>query len=321
MDATANFQRQIREVIEATHFTEDGFLSWFGATTHIDCHPEEIGGRYREELATVLYRDFYTRGRATPSPPEHRLAPADIARRNMVVRYTDVVPDSLRVLRGVPVLHSTETHIQVDFNGLRVEVPVERIVEWESATKVALALRRLSSRLSPGFVVIFGDWVLNPDDRGLRVYLNTTPDGAVECMRLLTTSLNDVDVAFAFKALDDSSRFSRADACVLYTAWDQRELVGKIVIEFGEHLGNELKPAVPALTLPIAPGIGIAQGPGDDSFGRARSSTLADALVSAWESGMHEVAEREAFVADFCRSRGVDLQRPYLQPTPSEVRT
>lgn len=319
MDTATTFRRQIREVVEATHLTDDGYMSWFGATTHIDCPADELGRCFRQELATILYRDFYTRGRATLSPPEHRLSPADLARRNMIGRYAEVVTDQFRIVAGQSVTHSTQTHIQVDLSGLLVEVPIERTAFWESNSEVALTMRRLSSRLSPGFVVVFGNRPLHHDQYGLRVYLNTTPSGAVDCMRLLVATLDDADVPFAFKALDDSSRFSRADACVLYAAWEQRHVVGEIVIHVAARLGEAVKSPVPALTLPIAPGVGIAQGSGDDSFGRARSTALADALVSAWESGAVEVDACAAFVRNFCMSRDFDLDHPYLQPALEKV--
>lgn len=313
MDIATDFRSQVREAIEATHFIDDGYLSWFGATTQIDCPSDEVGRLFRHELETILYRDFYTRGRATPTPPERRLSPADLARRDMIARYIGVVDAAHRVVSGLPVVQSTDTHVRIDLNGLHVEVPSERIASRPSATEVSLTMRRVSTRLSPGFVAVFGDLTLSAGERGLRTYLNTTPDGAVECMRLLPTALNDADVAFAFKALDDSSRFSRADACVLYTAWQDRALVTEIVLGLAAKLGDRLKPAVPALTLPLAPGIGIAEGSGDDSFGRTRSTMLANALVGAWESGLIHLDEREVFVTDVCRSQGVDLEHPYLR--------
>jgi lantibiotic modifying enzyme len=72
---------------------------------------------------------------------------------------------------------------------------------------------------------------------------------------------------------------------------------------------------VPAFTRLLAPGLGLAEDPGDgDSFGMHRCRLLADALVTAHEQGAHSVEARVDAVLDRFAREGINPDRPYLNP-------
>ena len=83
-----------------------------------------------------------------------------------------------------------------------------------------------------------------------------------------------------------------------------------------DSLRPHLAPAVPALTLPLAPGVALAEdrADGDESFGERRCALLAEAIVRAHEEGRRATAERLDAVAAAFAVAGVELDAPYRDP-------
>jgi hypothetical protein len=76
-----------------------------------------------------------------------------------------------------------------------------------------------------------------------------------------------------------------------------------------------LRPRIPALTLELAPGVGLAEGTRDAvSFGTHRCGLIAEAVVRAHEQGLTRPAARLAMVADRFAEAGVALDAPYREP-------
>ena len=73
-----------------------------------------------------------------------------------------------------------------------------------------------------------------------------------------------------------------------------------------------LGPQIPAFTLELAPGVGLAENAAAaESFGMRRCALLADAVVRAHE---HAIAALDAVAARFAED-GVLLDAPYLEPS------
>jgi hypothetical protein len=76
-----------------------------------------------------------------------------------------------------------------------------------------------------------------------------------------------------------------------------------------------LEPGIPAFTKSLAPGLGLAEDPGEgQSFGEHRCHLLAEALIATHESGLRSLPERTRVVADRFERAGLDLAAVFLNP-------
>jgi hypothetical protein len=81
-----------------------------------------------------------------------------------------------------------------------------------------------------------------------------------------------------------------------------------------------LRPATPLFTLPLAPGIGLAEDPNTgESFGMHRCRLTAEGIVDAWSRGEQSGAARLAAIAAAFTRAGCDLDRPYLSPASADL--
>jgi hypothetical protein len=169
--------------------------------------------------------------------------------------------------------------------------------------------------LSPGFLTIVGDAGGEGDAGVLRVYWHVTRSGAPELVRMLTAHLNARALPFRFKIVDHALRFDRCDAAVLYLPGARYEALRPDLASIATHLARWLRPDVPPFTLPLAPGVGLAEsGGGGESFGERRCSILADGILEADAQGAVRAGERLAAVVMRFARDGVDVDKPYLEP-------
>jgi lantibiotic modifying enzyme len=119
--------------------------------------------------------------------------------------------------------------------------------------------------------------------------------------------------------LKDPAAYIRCDAAVLYLRDSHLDRAAACVRDMARRLAHELKPGTPALTKPLATGIGLAQDPASgESFGLHRCGLLAEALVRAHAAGARSVDARLAFVESRFAESGLSLDRPYLNAGTSD---
>ena len=76
-----------------------------------------------------------------------------------------------------------------------------------------------------------------------------------------------------------------------------------------------LRPEIPAFTLALAPGVGLAEDADGDSFGIRRCALLADGIVRAHEHGLTTIEARVEAIAARFGEDGVSIDAPYLEPS------
>lgn len=147
----------------------------------------------------------------------------------------------------------------------------------------------------------------------VRVYWNVARRGGPVLLRLLTTALNERGVPFRLKVASCDATYDRADTAVLYlhsrVYSAARELLATTIAACSLHL----RPAVPRFTAAVAPGVAVAEDPGNgESFGQHRCRVIAEAAWTAFKDGRHSFSNR----CDELRSRlacaGVNATRPHL---------
>jgi hypothetical protein len=200
---------------------------------------------------------------------------------------------------------------------LRVRVPVG---DCDGPLRPGGAVRvRVPKELpaySPGYWTVLGD-AEAPASCGVdvRVYWNVTRGGAPALVGALTSRLNRERVPFRLKVADHPFRLERCDAAVLYL---DGEVFGAIRAGLGalaRALNPHLRSEIPAFTLALAPGVGLAEDADGQSFGTKRCALLADGIVGAHEQGVVGVEARVDVVAARFADDGIAIDAPYLEPS------
>lgn len=163
------------------------------------------------------------------------------------------------------------------------------------------------STMSPGW----------PELRGaptVRVYWAVVPAHVIHLVELLTGVLA-CSVSYALKCPLDLDRCRRPDGVVVYVLADEWPTVERQLASVHRRSHHWLRPDTPALTLPIAHGVGLAEDPVDDSFGSSRCRIVADALESSLAIGAHPSRHEliTAVKAAFVR-HGIDVAAPWRNP-------
>jgi hypothetical protein len=182
---------------------------------------------------------------------------------------------------------------------------------------MAVRLPNELRELSPGFYSVVSDASDPAPAAGVvRVYWNVTRAGAPALVAALTSRFNGDGVPFRLKVVDHPYRLRRCDAAVLYLRADAFPAVVGELGDVAVALGSRLQPQIPALTLQLAPGVGLAEDIADgESFGLRRCALLADAIVRAHELGITRDGARLDAVAAHLAEDGVRIDAPYLEPS------
>jgi hypothetical protein len=170
--------------------------------------------------------------------------------------------------------------------------------------------------MSPGFYMALGNHELPHAETAIvRLYWHLTPEVAVAFVRAATSRLNEAGIPFRLKVLRDPLLYRRCDAGVIYVLNSDYPPVSEIVAGIHVKVAEGLRSSIPAFVLPLAPGLGLAEDPGDlQSFGEHRCRLLARALITAYESGAHSVPERTQEVIARLVEAGINPEAPFLNP-------
>jgi hypothetical protein len=184
---------------------------------------------------------------------------------------------------------------------------------------VSIRLPKELPARSPGFYTVVGDAVADRSSPAgtVRVYWNVTRAGAAALVGAITARLNRAEVPFRLKVADHPFRFQRCDAAVLYLQADAFRVTRDTLGEIASTHRGQLEAAIPAFTLRLAPGVGLAEddGGGGESFGERRCALLADGIVRAHEQASAGPAARLDAVAARFAQDGVQIDAPYLEPS------
>lgn len=171
-------------------------------------------------------------------------------------------------------------------------------------------------RRSPGFYMALANVALPEDEPVLRLYWNLDVEGAVAFVAAGTRVLNRHGVPARLKVINDSASYRyRCDAGVLYIPRRAFDALHPLVAGLHKTLRRHLGRAVPALTKPLAHGLGLAEDTArGDSFGQHRCALIAEGLVRAHELGAVTPAARAEQVEACFVAHGIDPAAPYLAP-------
>jgi hypothetical protein len=268
------------------------------------------------QVEQCLYRHFYcTGGIVTGEEAEEPGRPAGDAEFVEALARANSGAGSYE--DGWVVRAADHDHVIASRQGLRAVLRPVDLGASDSLAAGSTVRTRLppgSRTLMPGFYLAVGDQILE-DGPLVRLYWNSTPEGTLALMRWVTSGLNRSRIPFRFKTLNDPRLFPRCDAAVLYVPQDQIPLVHEVASWVHRRVARHLHHAVPALTKPLAPGVGLAESPPDgESFGMSRCRLIAEGLVRAYESGRSDARGRLEEVESRFREAGISIELPFLNP-------
>ena len=160
-----------------------------------------------------------------------------------------------------------------------------------------------------------GDVAHPMDEPVVRLYWNLAPDGALPFVATATRALNERSLPARLKVVNDPRRYDRCDAGVLYVRRDDFGAVRDVLGEMLDAAAPWLGARTPALTKPLAPGLGLAEDPGrGESFGLTRCEQIAEGLARAHERGAAARDERVGCVLEVLAEAGIAAGAPYVNP-------
>lgn len=326
---TAAVEMQIQGALDAVNIRSATSFSWFG-----DLSPNlsavarraMTGSAMRDylcyQLQTRLYSDFYCKGSATPGGQQR-----NTLRRTPTTPFIGALSaaNSGTGARegGWSVVNVAGDVVTVARDGLRVWVrredtyaDAEDILSPGQLRPVRFPKELL--KLSPGFYLALGNEGLAFEGGRVlvRFYWNLRAEGASTLVKGVTQLLNDNQIPFRLKVVNDPAHYDRCDAGVLYVQRTDYEQVLPTVRRILVELGANLKKATPVFTKVLAPGLGLAEEPAvsGDSFGMDRCRLLAEAIVRIHERAVAGATGRLAVIEETLAEDGISLATPYLNP-------
>lgn len=184
-----------------------------------------------------------------------------------------------------------------------------------AGSMVSAYIVRESTTVQPGLYFAFGETVSASDHLDLfRLYWNIDSTGVLSLLRLVTRDLNRFQVPFQFKSSVWPQGYARRDAAVLYVKKRFYRLVRTLAVAWVRECSSSLRKDVPLFTLPLAPGLGLAEDPETgESFGMNRCRHMAEALWSVYQRQVPKNEHLWAVKKHF-QQQQLDVKRPYLNP-------
>lgn len=182
-----------------------------------------------------------------------------------------------------------------------------------SAASLQVAVE--STTYQQGFYFAFGETLAGRADETdwVRLYWHVRADGAAPLLAGLSARLNRYQVPFRLKLLRLRSMYVRPDAAVLYVGRRHFQAAAALAAEVHAAVAGALRPQVGLFVKKLAPGLGVAEDPGNgESFGWQRCRLVAEGLIAARRRGIEDAGERLAALLEHLRQAGVDPARPHL---------
>lgn len=321
----SRFHDSVGAVVEALHIGSARRISWFGRDLdELGLLPADLAGEALTSfISGVLYQSYYVYG-----APQDDVTVAD-QQTSTLSRSSRFLDRLLAANRGTrewaldcPVERGDGDRMTAHVWGIRFAVPADVGAAVSDRGTLSIRMPGVLAMNSPGYVMFFGDrGPQRADGQAVRLYWNVTAPGAAELVSALTGTLNEAAVPFQLKVrYSDQPWPDRADPAVLYLDRDDLARCWKRIAAVGHELRPLLRPYTPALTRPLAHGLGFAEDPGGNaSYGTAVCDLIAAGLVDAHRRGETAAEHRVSRVEQAFTRAGRTVAAPYLEPGSTEL--
>ena len=166
----------------------------------------------------------------------------------------------------------------------------------------------------PSFVVATGSSATDATS----CFLHLRPGTAPEVFARVITAIDGYGVAFRAELAGDPDACVRTDAAVVTVDRGDASTLARVAVRVQQRAPFALAPSVPAFTRQLAPGIALADEPGQGTtFGRHRCRLVAAGLVAAGRGA--GLSARRAAVLKTLEQAGLDPAALHLNPGNREV--
>jgi hypothetical protein len=322
------YHSQLKAAVQAIGFLNDTQFTWFGTASEAltsavrrALAPQTTRSFLGHQLRQTLYSQFYVKGVPLPYAHEVEGTPED-------PRFAALLATASRgagsLETGWTAREVRAGRVLVEREGLTVEVAPEACVPpiaepLTCPVEVSLHVPNARPNLSPGYYLVAGRAPIAKGDSLVRLYWHLTPEGAANWLRRAAEALDARNLPFRLKVLHAPQLFTRCDAGVLYLPQSAFAAARAALRDIYAHAEAQLRPPVPAFTRSLAPGLGLAESPGGESFGLHRCGLIADGLVRSRAEGRADTADRLDCVLACWADAGLDIERPYLNPGSQDV--
>jgi hypothetical protein len=322
------YRDQIRAALDATTIRTPTRYAWLGQWSRalparLDAEMDDaLRDAYLESsIAAELYSSLYCQGRPVPARwgepqpfvPDPSLASA-LSRANTGGGSWESGWTVERVAEPDVVVVKSRLRMRISAGNCRAPAGMR------PGAAVTVRVPKEHVWLAPGFYTALSDAPLDgPFSHGvLRVYWHVRPSGASQLMHALSARLNALTMPFRLKVADHPTRLDRCDGAVLYLPGERFDAARPTLLATAAELAGHLQPSIPAFTLPLLPGVGLAEhAGGTESFGSHRCRLLAEAIVRAHRREVGALDDRISVVADHFAEHGVAIDAPYREPSLS----
>lgn len=323
----SSYPNQLRSAIEAIEIRSTSSILWLGAPirplpsrVRRSLSPQGLESWLFDEVRDHLYEFFYCKGRPVPIGKAASSHPLDASTVDFVSALSTANAgqgswqSGWRIKRAGP-------PVEVERDGLTLRArPGEYRLAGPAGHEddpVELRLRPEHFQASPGFYLARSNEPFADGDTShlVRLYWHSTPLGAIQLIRSLTTDLNARGLPFLLKAVSCPSQYQRRDSLVLYVRARDFQDVARACADIHARVLPHLRSGVPSLTKTLAPGLGFAEDPGEGtSFGLSRCGILARALILSLRGGIRSTDGRMEVLERELETRGIGIETPYLNP-------
>ncbi|MEB3213802.1 MAG: T3SS effector HopA1 family protein [Leptolyngbyaceae bacterium] len=214
--------------------------------------------------------------------------------------------------------------VRVEKDGLTLHINPAHHLQEGDRPKVghSVAIRLPNHHIEAGFYVAVGNAGEVADEApAIDICLNMTPEGAIQCMDTLTQQLNAIPIPFSLKVLIDADSYPRRDRVIIQIERRHYAVLHPILQRLYRDGRSHLRPEIPLWMKAIAPGIGLAELPDTEpyEFGLHRAQRLAEAIITAWETGHDSPDERMRQIDLALSQHGLSLNHPYLNPGSDDI--
>jgi hypothetical protein len=325
----SSYRESLGRVAEAVENLSPSGFTWFGrrrgslpGRVRRWLSAEVLKEYVQETLTEELYHNYYTRGFARPGKDDQSEWAIHMGITPFLRRLIECNVGSGTIEHGWVIdERDGKKAVVTRHDGLKLWISdFEHIVSSEPAdqgVRVALRLPKHLLGRSPGYYVALGDKPL-PAEANIpltRIYCNIGVTSAGPLVKILTRVLNAEKIPFCLKVLSEPSRFGRGDSAVLYTRRADFEIIRMVIWRTISTPKMFFENSTPAFTKRLAPGIGVAEDPGDGrSFGQHRCGLIAQALIEAAANNAQSREDKIVYVDKAFKSCELDLDAPFLGP-------
>jgi hypothetical protein len=151
-----------------------------------------------------------------------------------------------------------------------------------------------------------------PSNPLIRVYFNVGWQHLGHVLGEATARFDEAGTRYMLKCPVRADGLSRTDTLVVYAARERWQTFRPLLVDLASSLHGQLREATPPLTRIIAPGVAVAEDPGDGtSFGEARCRALAAGVVALLRRPRLAPRKAVTLLAEALHAASVDPHEPW----------